>query len=441
MSERFDAAVWADLERRLSGVEAFIPDAPPWDPSTATGLSGKVRLGPALRRSADIRPRRSPLVLVFAVIGLILALIAGALVIGRFTSEPSPVDERFGPFGALRQGSSAARAALLPDGRTIAVSGSWQGIGTARARADIWDPVAGFISIDPPTVRRVNPTTTLLLDGRVLVIGGYGGPYQYPSSAVASAEVWDPETSTFEPTGSMAAARVGHTATVLPDGRVLVIGGAGPEGAAAEAELWDPRTNVFQPAGTLGNPRAGHAATLLLDGRVIVAGGAEPLTGAGIAEVEVWEPSSRSFTALTSLVDAPRFMSLTRLPAGAVMMAGGIPLTDGPNNYRGASIWDPAGGAGQSLEMSQPRDGHTATLLADGRVLVAGGRSPSGDMLDSVELWDPVDGLFHETRPLSRPAANHTAVLQADGRVLIVLDGSGPDGVVEPFIYQPEPSR
>ncbi len=442
MSDRFDGAVWAGVERRLAAVEALIPDAPPWQPAARVSRSsGTVGLGPTLRRpSAEVRPRRPRLALALAVILMLLALIVGALLVGG--PKPDLVrDERFGPHGILRQADGEARAALLADGRTITVSGEWQGIGNARARADIWDPVAGFISIDPPTLPRVNPTTTLLLDGRVLVIGGYGGPYQYSSSAIASAEVWDPETATFQETGSLAAARVGHTATVLPDGCVLVVGGAGPEGEAAGAELWDPHTNLFAPAGTLENARFGHAATLLHDGRVMVAGGVDQSASAGVANVEVWDPSPQAFTVVTSLPDSPTFMSLTRLPSGSVLMAGAFLLPNGPDDYRGVLIWDPSGGAGQTLEMGQPRDGHTATLLADGRVMVAGGRSPAGDMLDSVEVWDPADGLFHETTPLSRPAANHTAVLLADGRVLIVLDGSGPAGVVSPFLYEPEVIR
>jgi hypothetical protein len=91
--------------------------------------------------------------------------------------------------------------------------------------------------------------------------------------------------------------------------------------------------------------------------------------------------------------------------------------------------------------MARHRDGHAATLLADGRVLVTGGRSTSGEVLDSVELWDPATSAFRETTPLVKPAANHTAVLLADGRLLIVLDGSGPEGIVDPFIYEPEAIR
>lgn len=437
MSDRFDDAVWSGIERRLASVEAFVPAAPPWQPAAhVPASSGFVGLGRTLRpQSADVRPRRARLALAFAVIVMLLALIAGALLVGSLRPDRTVRDERFWPYGLLRQGDGEARAVLLADGRTMIVSGEWQGIGNTHARADTWDPVAGFVSIDPPTVPRVNPTTTLLLDGRVLVIGGYGGPYQYSSSAIVSAEVWDPTASTFAPTGSMAAARVGHTATMLPDGRVLVVGGAGPDGDAAQAELWDPGTSEFSPAGTLAHARRGHAAVLLLDGRVAIAGGVDPSAGTGVGVLEIWDPSSLQFHDDLGLLDAPRNVSLTRLADGRVLLAGAFVVQNG---LRGALIWDPAASASQSLKLTGHRDAHAATLLADGRVLLTGGMSQSGDALESVELWDPEAGRFVETRPLPRPAANHTAVLLPDGRLLIVLDGSGPDGVVEPFLYEPE---
>ena len=440
MSERFDAAVWSGVERRLASVEAFIPDAPPWQPAARGPASSRtIGLGRTLRpRSDDIRPRRTRLALAFAVIMLLLALIAGALLVGGPRPDSSLRDELFAAYGLLRQTDGTARAALLRDGRTLIVSGDWQGMGTSIARADMWDPVDGFVSIDPPTFARVNPTTTLLLDGRALVVGGFGGPFAYSSSAIATAEVWDPKASTFAPTGSMAASRVGHTATVLPDGRALVVGGAGPEGDAAQAELWDPQSSVFSPAGTLKNARIGHAALLLLDGRVAVAGGVDPVAGTGVGVIEIWDPSSLRFNEELSLLDAPRNVSLTRLPDGRVLVAAAFVVQSG---LRGALIWDPATGATEHLQMTRDRDAHATTLLADGRVLLTGGFSQSGEALDSVELWDPDAAAFVETTPLPRPAANHTTVLLPDGRLLVVLDGSGPDGVVEPFLYEPEVIR
>ena len=441
MNERHDADIWSGLERRLSGIEPFIPDAAPWHPSTAAELTVKVRLGPVWRPSSEIRGRRSPLVLAFAVIALLIALVVGVALVASLLPGPEP-DARFGPLGLLRQSDSSANAALLPDGRTLIVSGDWVGIGIAAARADIWDPASGLESIDPPVVARVNPVVTLLLDGRVLVTGGYGGPYQYSSSALASAELWDPATATFHETDSMASPRIGHTATVLSDGRVLIVGGLGPGDGQAEAEIWDPATELFGPAGTLMNPRAGHAATLLQDGRVLIVSGSHPTEGTGIGARETWDPSSGTFGKAGSFIDHARSVSLIRLPSGRVLIPGAFIATGG---FCGVGEWGSTASDPRPLAlttMSRQRDGHAATLLADGRVLITGGRSaPGGSDLASAEIWDPADRAFHETKPLQRSAANHTAVLLADGRVLIVLDGTGPDGVVEPFIYEPEEIR
>jgi len=436
MIERLDATTWSAVEARLAAVEAFLPEAPPWRPSetTAPEGSGSVRLGSAFGRSSRATTsRRRRLIQVLVVVGALIALVAGALYFGS-PKPPHEPDDRFGPLGWLRQSDSSATAALLPDGRTLIVSGEWEGIGIAVARADIWDPESGLVSVAPPLVPRVNPTVILLLDGRVLVSGGYGGPYQYSSSAIASAELWDPLASKFRETGSMASPRIGHTMTVLPDGRVLVVGGAGPAGGQAEAEIWDPATELFAPAGTLQNPRSGHAAALLPDGRVLVVGGADPVEGTGVGVVEIWDPGSRAFLEERVFLDDPRSVSIVRLPSGRVLIAGAFIV---PGGYAGVSDWV-EGSPGQSITMSGQRDGHAATVLADGRILITGGRSASGEELASAEIWDAADGTFEETKPLDRPAANHTAVLLADGRVLIVLDGSGPEGVVPPFIYEPE---
>ena len=146
-------------------------------------------------------------------------------------------------------------------------------------------------------------TSTLLLDGRVLIVGGFGGPYAYPSSAVATAELWDPETESFRATGSMAGARVGHSATLLEDGRVLVIGGAGPGTDDATAELWDPVTGQFTAAGLMRFGRRGHAAALTGDGRVFVLGGAGS-DGTGRGLYELWDPATSRFDGEGTLLDS-----------------------------------------------------------------------------------------------------------------------------------------
>jgi hypothetical protein len=432
MSELADQVVWSAVERRLAGVEAYIPDAPPWASSTITRVRSD---GPRFVTTRPIvRPRRRvPLRLAWALIAAVLTLLVGLLIAGALR-ESDAVDADWGPLGTLRQGDGAARAALLPDGRVIVVSGEWVGMGNPRARADVWDPQHGFEIIDAPTIPRVDPTTTLLADGRrVLVVGGYGRTFAYPSSAIASAEIWDLDTETFQTTGAMSAARVGHTATVLLDGRVLIVGGAGPDGGAAGAEVFDPGTGDFHPAGRLAQARTGHAATLLLDGRVLIAGGSDPTTGLGVATVEVWDPATGQSTPVMTLLDAPDSVELTRLPSGSVLMTGAAVL---PGGMRGALLWDPRVAGTQLLEMGQARSGHSATLLSDGRVLVIGGRTSNGPLVSSVEIWDPRDGAFHDAFPAARGVADHTAVLLADGQVLVVPATSGPT-TGPPFLYQP----
>jgi hypothetical protein len=131
----------------------------------------------------------------------------------------------------------------------------------------------------------------MLVDGRVLIVGGDGA-----TSPMASAELWDPQTASFGPAGSLAERRggqaTGHSATLLPDGRVLVVGGFSANGALASAELWDPQTASFGPAGSLAQARGHHTATLLPDGRVLVVGG----YGGDddfFASAELWEAADR----------------------------------------------------------------------------------------------------------------------------------------------------
>jgi hypothetical protein len=120
---------------------------------------------------------------------------------------------------------------------------------------------------------RVNHAATLLPDGRIFVVGGFWG-----EGFLASAEVWDPATASFESAGSLSEARQFHTATLLPNGRILVVGGFFRDASnsiafIASAEVWDPATESFGPAGSLAEARGFHAATLLADGRVVVVGG------------------------------------------------------------------------------------------------------------------------------------------------------------------------
>jgi hypothetical protein len=137
---------------------------------------------------------------------------------------------------------------------------------------------------------RASHTATLLPDGRVLVVGGSDGQ----GGIRASAEVWDPVTETFGPAGALGEALASNTATLLPDGRVLVVGGFRVSDQwrprHASAEVWDPVTKAFGPAGSLGEARLMHTATLLPDGRVLVVGGVDD-DSTMFTSAKVWEPT------------------------------------------------------------------------------------------------------------------------------------------------------
>ncbi|MFO0984158.1 MAG: kelch repeat-containing protein [Planctomycetota bacterium] len=195
----------------------------------------------------------------------------------------------------------------LLDGRFLVVGGLGEGDSTV-ATAEVYDPVSASWSMTPPmSVPRSGHTATLLASGRVLVAGGYDQMPCYPSCGVPvhdTAEVYDPATSSWTPTGDLMGARGGHTATLLPSGKVLLAGGFDSAVALATAEIYDPATGTFTPTGAMLSARYAHTATLLANGRVLVAGGfpsndAPPYHA--LASAEVYDPQSGTWTATGSM--------------------------------------------------------------------------------------------------------------------------------------------
>jgi Bacterial Ig-like domain (group 2)/Galactose oxidase, central domain len=277
----------------------------------------------------------------------------------------------------------------------------------------------GFIATGSLSTARYYHTATLLNNGSVLIAGGVGS-----SGILASAELYNRATGTFTRTGNLNAAREYHTATLLNNGKVLIAGGYNVSGHLGHyivtAELYDPATGTFTPSGNLHTGRTFHSATLLNNGMVLIAGG----FGSGglcdyIATAELYDPATGTFTSTGSLNTAGIDRKATLLDNGMLLIAGGYNC---PNRYlAGAELYGPATGTfTPSGNLHTARYLHTATLLNDGFVLIVGGEADYPFYLASAELYDPATGAFTSTGSLNTARLGHTATLLSNGMVLIV---------------------
>jgi hypothetical protein len=304
-------------------------------------------------------------------------------------------------------------ATLLPDGTVLVVGGNGDGSEPGQlATAELFDPGSGrWTPTGSMAKARAGHTATLLPDGTVLVVGGGGEDMPLEGGPrSATAEVYDPSSGKWTATGTMIEARKGFTATLLPDGTVLVAGG---DGGYVAAELYDPRTGKWTATGSMAEGRFGHTATPLADGTVVVAGGCACSEPGALASAELYHPSSGKWTATGSMAQA-------RIFHRAILLADGRVLAVGRNFSGGAGaadLYDPSSGR-WSATASTALAGPTA-LLPDGRVLVAG----SGDddaTARSAELYDPRSGRWTATASMLNAHAGATATLLPDGTVLVV---------------------
>ena len=309
-------------------------------------------------------------------------------------------------------------ATLLADGRVFLLKGygpgaTSQGSGSAGDSAaattpEIYEPGSGrwAPTARPTTIDPRGFTATLLTSGRVLVVGG-------------SAEIYDPTVDRWSPTGPMQINRTGHSAALLADGRVLVAGGSQtgpgqPNSFLAAAEIYDQNSNTWSGAAPMivaGCDGCRYAATLLRDGRVL------EVAGYG-ADAETYNPKSNAWFPAGSLSESLGQRTATLLPDGRVLVAGGG--SHGPDQLVGSHIYDPATNSWSSAAaMLQDRQAHTATLLQNGFVLVAGGYLPGGATA-SAELYDSASDRWSPTGNMAVARGHQTATLLRNGKVLVV---------------------
>ncbi len=298
----------------------------------------------------------------------------------------------------------------------------------------------------PLTQARVGHTATLLPSGKVLLAGGTG-----PAGVLNSAELFDPVAlSATALTNSLTTARTEHTATLLPQTETLLIAGQDSLGLLFSTEMFNPSSQTFRALSpNVQVLRSGHTATLLLDGRVLITGGQS--SGAlGSAEAfnaqtvvvfkPAYDPEAGTFTVLPNSLITPRWdHTATVLADGRILLTGGQNQT---GVLASAEIFDPATETFTALAstLTTPRAGHTATLLPDGRVLILGGQTAAGAVA-SAEVFSPSTNSFSTLSPgLMAARVNHTATLLPTGLVLIA-GGQNSSGILSSTeLYTPSPA-
>jgi hypothetical protein len=353
-----------------------------------------------------------------------------------------PVAKTFTPTGALSITRYQHTATLLQNGQVL-ITGGQGGTGAvtastnAQSTLEIYDPAGGGFTPVTSLLKkpRYQHGASLLGDGTVLITGGSS-----TATTLVTAEIFalsgGPATATTTlTTNNLATGRFQHTSTVLADGRVLLVGGTGTGGAAGiypqlTAEIYDPIAGTFTATGGLSNGRFLHAADVLPNGEVMVAGGQASFINS-TNSIEVYDPNAGIWHLAGGQVIGRQQHTTTLLADGRVLVVGGQGAGSGtsaqPLSYlKSAQIYDPATHSWSSTgSLTTGRYDHAATLLSDHRVLVTGGITSggtSGVTTNTAEIWDPSNGQWTTVNPMiTNPNGRRGHVLTPlpNGQVLV----------------------
>lgn len=333
-------------------------------------------------------------------------------------------------------------------------------------------PSANFATAGNMTTARANHIAVLLPDGKVLIAGGEINGF--PSQALVSAELYDPSKQTFTPTGNMTTPRGHPAAVLLPNGKVLVAGGA----QDLSAEIYDPSTGTFTATGKMisGGANASNFVllTLLQNGKVLLAtvsaqiydpttgtfsltvayldpnpswgtinllqDGRVLLTGCAAAcntgATELYNPATSTFTTTGAMKGWFNENTGTLLMNGRVLIVGNADNDGFPAD---AELYDPGPGSFTSLgNTTLPHEFAAAVRLNNGMVLITGGQLPGGSGSSGTDLYDPTTGKFTSAGGMTAGRHEHTATLLPDGTVLIAGGHSTwPASTSSAEIYKP----
>lgn len=341
-----------------------------------------------------------------------LVLASGARAQGGWTAV--------GPMTSPRDAHGAVlinNAALGP--LVLEIGGRASPQGTTTSTTDYYTPSTFlFQPAGSMTSNRSFFPPVVLDGGQVLAPGGYR-QIGIIGGTISAADVFDPVTGLWTPTGSMRTARELHSGTKLPNGKALVAGGFSNGAILNTAELYNPASGSFTTTGRMRSTRFGHSATLV-GGRVLAAGG-RTANNVSLSATEFYDPSSGTWSAGPNMAQDRFRHTATVLQDGRILITGGYSSSQG-NTLATAEVYDPKTNAFTLLssKMSDTRMDHTATLLKDGRVLIVGGWSSlKGSTVASADLFDPATNTFTPTLPLPISRHEHTAILLPDGTVLV----------------------
>jgi hypothetical protein len=376
------------------------------------------------------------------IVKLLLVLLAWMCCSNLSAQTTPPVPGGFATTGNMAAARNSHTATMLNDGTVLIAGGlAAYASGSGLNSAELYNPSTGvFTSIASPLNLGVfNHTATLLNDGKVLIAGGQLA--WTPADATAQAEVFDPVTGAFTPTVGLTIPRQQHTATLLPNGKVLIVGGySQSQGAVASAELYDPMAGTFTATGSLANARYGQTATLLNNGNVLIAGG---YSAGELSSAELYDPIQQTFssttdaaTGSTTTLNEPRFLhTATLLNSGQVLFTAGVNASSYPNPSSTAELFDPTTGDfryttdinGAQTFLNTARYFHSVSLGNNGMVLIAGGQiDGNGTPTPYTELYDPVAQTFTYTADINTNLTalgtaryDATSTLLTNGNVLI----------------------